>query len=154
MSALEVKLDKVDSLISEIQSLKQETNSPKKPDYSYLRAAFRNRTDSTAGNRNSKERKTEGNENVLAGKKSQDRKPKTFKMGTNNSHQTTVSAIKRPPKRPHLYIGCLDNSVSTDDIREHCKNQGADLLCIHEISREDSRLISFRFVFKFDNDSS
>ena len=59
MSALEVKLDKVDSLISEIQSLKQETNSPKKPDYSYLRAAFRNRTDSTAGNRNSKERKNE-----------------------------------------------------------------------------------------------
>ena len=68
ISALEVKLEKVDSLIPAIQSLKLEINSLKKPDYSYLRAAFRNRTDSTAKDRNSKKRKTAGNENVLAGK--------------------------------------------------------------------------------------
>ena len=76
ISTLEVKLEKVDSLIPAIQSLKLEINSLKKPDYPYLRAAFRNRTDSTAKDRNSKKRKTEGNENVLAGKESQDRKPK------------------------------------------------------------------------------
>ena len=52
ISALEVKLEKVESLISEIQSLKLEINSLKKPDYTYLRAAFRNRTDSTASDRN------------------------------------------------------------------------------------------------------
>ena len=39
-----------------------------------------------------------------------------------------------------------------DDIREFCKNKGADLLCIREISREDSRLKSLHCVFKFDND--
>ena len=52
ISALEVKLEKVDSLISEIQSLKLEINSLKKLDYTYLRAAFRNRSDSTASDRN------------------------------------------------------------------------------------------------------
>ena len=81
VSALEVKLEKRDALISEIQSLKLEINSPKKPDYLYLRAAFRNRTDSTAIDRNSKKPKAEGNEKMLAGKESQDRKPKVFKDG-------------------------------------------------------------------------
>ena len=33
----------------------------KKPDNPYLRAAFRNRTDSTASDRNSKKRNVEGN---------------------------------------------------------------------------------------------
>ena len=56
-----------------------------------------------------------------------------------------------PPKR-HLYIGRLSKSVSTDDIRESCKNKGVDLLCIREISREESCLKSFYCVFKFDND--
>ena len=151
ISALEFKLEKVDSLISEIQSLKLEINSLKKPDYPYLRAAFGNRTDSTGSDRNSK-RKAEGNENVLAGKESQDRKPKVFKTSTIINHQTAVSAIKRPPKRRHLYIGRLSNSVSTDDIEEYCQIKLADLLCIREISREDSRLKSFYCVFKFDND--
>ena len=81
ISALEVKLEKVDSLISEIQSIKLEINSLKKPDYPYLRAAFRNRTESTASNRNSKERKAKGNENLFADKESQDRKPKSFQDG-------------------------------------------------------------------------
>ena len=152
ISALEVKLEKVDSLISEIQLLKQEINSMKKPDYPYLRAAFRNRTDSTASDRNSKKRKAETNDNVQADKESQNRKPKVFKTGTNNNHQTTVSAIKRPPKRRHLYIGRLSNSVSTDDIKDYCKNKGVDLLCIRVISREEARLKSFHCVFKFDND--
>ena len=80
-------------------------------------------------------------------------KPKVFKTGTNINHQTTVSAIKRPPKRRHLF-GRFSNSVSTDDIREYCKNKGADLLCIREISREDSRLKPFHCVFKFDNDQA
>ena len=102
ISALEVKLEKVVSLISEIQSLKLEINSLKKPDYPYLRAAFRNRTDSTASCRNSMKRKFEGNEIVLTGKESPDRKLKVFKTGTNINHQTTFSAIKKPPKRQHL----------------------------------------------------
>ena len=49
-------------------------------------------------------------------------------------------------------MGRLSNSVSTDDIREYCKNKVADLLCIREIYREDSLLKSFHCVFKFDND--
>ena len=85
LSALEVKLEKVDSLILEIQLLKQEINSMK-PDYPYLRAAFRNRTDSTASVRNSKKRKAETNDNVQADKESQNRKPIVFKTGTNNNH--------------------------------------------------------------------
>ena len=89
---------------------------------------------------------------MLVGKESQDRKPKVFNTGTNINHQTTVSAINRPPKRRHLFIDRLSNSVSTDDIREYCKNKGADLLCVREISREDSLLKSFQCVFKFDND--
>ena len=48
LSALEVMLEKVGSLISEFQSLKLEMNSLNKPEYPYLRAALRNRTDSTA----------------------------------------------------------------------------------------------------------
>ena len=52
--ALENKLEKVDSLISEIQSLKLEINFLKKQDYPYLSAAFRNRTDSIASARYSK----------------------------------------------------------------------------------------------------
>ena len=59
ISPLEVKLEKVDSLISERQSLKLEIKSLKKPDYPYLRAFFRNRTGSTASDRNSKKRKAE-----------------------------------------------------------------------------------------------
>ena len=74
ISALEVKLEKVDSLISEIQLLKQEINSMKKPDYPYLGAAFRNRTDSTASDRNSKKWKAETNDNVQADKESENRK--------------------------------------------------------------------------------
>ena len=126
ISVLEVEFEKVDSLIFEIQSLKMEINYLKKPVYPYLRAVFRNRTDSTASDRISKKRKAEGNENVLAGKKSQDRKPKVLKTDTNINHQTAVSAIKRPPQRRHLYIRRLSNSVSTDDIREYCKIKGAD----------------------------
>ena len=76
MSALEVKLEKVDSLISEIQSLKLDINYLKKPDYPYLRAAFRSRTDSTASDRNSKKQKIEVNESLFADKESQDRTPK------------------------------------------------------------------------------
>ena len=117
ISALEVKLEKVDSLILEIQFLKQEINSMKKPDYPYVRPAFRNRTDSIASDRNSKKRKADSNDNVQVEKESQKSKPKVFKTATNNNHQTTASAIKRPPKRRHLYIGCLINSFSTDDIR-------------------------------------
>ena len=97
-SALELKLEKVDSLISEVQSLKMETSSLKKPDYPYIRAAFRNRTDSIASDRKSKKRNTEGNKNSFADKESQDRTPKVFKTGTNINHQTTVSATKRRPK--------------------------------------------------------
>ena len=85
-----------------------------------------------------------------ADKKSQDKS--FFKMGTNINHLTAASAIIRPPKRRHLYIGRLSNSVCADDLREYCKSKGADLLCIREISREDSRLKSFHCVFKFDND--
>ena len=150
ISALEVQLEKVNLL--EIQSLKLEINSLKKPDYPYLGAAFRNRTDSTASDPNSKQRKAEGNENLFADKESQNRKPKIFKTGTNINHQTTVSAIKRPPKRRHLYIGRLSNSVSTDDITEYCKKKGVDILCIREISKDGSRLKSFRCVLKLDND--
>ena len=138
--ALEVRLEKVYSLISDIQLLKLEINSLNKPAYLYLRAAFRNWTDSTASDRNSKKRKAECNENVLAGKESQARKPKIFKTGTNINHQTAVCANKRPPKRRHLYIGGLSNSVSTDEIREYCKKKGADLLCIHELSRFSSEI--------------
>ena len=79
LSALEVKLGKVDSLISKIQLLKPEINSLKKRDYPYLRAAFKSRTDSTTSARNSKIRKAEGNGNLVAGKESQDRKLKVFK---------------------------------------------------------------------------
>ena len=111
ISVLEVEIEKVDSLISEIYSLKLEINSLKKPVYPYLRAAFTNRTDSTASDRNSKKRKAEGNDNVLAGKESQDRRPKVLKTGTNINHQTAVSAIKRPPQRRHLYIRRLSCSV-------------------------------------------
>ena len=91
---------------------------------------------------------------MFAGKESRDRKAKLFKTGTNVNHQTTVSAIKRPPKRRHLYI----DSVSTDDITEFCKKKGFDILCIREVSRDESRLKCFQFdkfdnsVFKFDND--
>ena len=99
ISALEVKLEKVDSLILEIQFLKQEINSMKKPDYPYVRPAFRNRTDSIACYRNSKKRKADSNDNVQVEKESQKSKPKVFKTATNNNHQTTASAIKRPPKR-------------------------------------------------------
>ena len=97
--------------------MEQEINSPKKPDYPYLKAAFKNRTDTTASDCHSKKRKAEGNENVHVDKESQNRKPKVFKTGTNINHQTTVSAIKRQPKRQHLYIGCLSISVSNDDMR-------------------------------------
>ena len=124
----------------------------KKPDYPYLRVAFRNRTDSNASDHNSKKRKAETNDNVQADKESQNRKPKVFQRGTNKNHQTTVSAIKRPPKRRNLYIGRLNNSVSTDDLKDYCKNKGGDLLCIRVISREESRLKSFHCVFKFDNE--
>ena len=89
ISALEVKLERKDSLISEIQSLKLEINSPRKPDYRYLRAAFRNRTDITVSDRSSKKRKSEGNKNLFADKVSQDRKTEVFKTGTNINHQTT-----------------------------------------------------------------
>ena len=140
-----------DSLISEIQSLKLEINSLKKPHYTYLRVSARHRTDSNASDRNSKKRKAEGNENLFADRESQDRKPKVFKTGTNINHQTTASVIKRPTKRWQLYIGRLSSSVSTDDIREYCKKKGVDLLCIREICNE-SRLKSFHCVFKFDND--
>ena len=119
ISALENKLEKADSLISEIKSMKLEIIFLKKPDYPYLSAAFRNWTDSTASDQNSKKQKAEGNENVLAGKESHDRKPKVFKTGTNINHQTPVWANKRPP-----------NSVSTNDIKEYCKNKGAVILCI------------------------
>ena len=88
---------------------------------------------------------------MLAGKESHDRKPKVFNTGRNINHQTAVSAIKRPQKRRHLYIGRLSNSVSTDDIRECYKNRGPDILCILEISREDSCLNAFHCVFNFDN---
>ena len=143
ISALEVKLEKVDSLTSEIQSLKLEIISLKKPDCPYLRAASRNRTGSTASDRNSKKRKAEFNEDVHADMESQNRKPKDFKTGSNINHQTTVSAIKRSPKRRRLYIGRLNNSVCTDVIRDYCKNKGVDLLFIREISMEESRLKSF-----------
>ena len=86
--------------------------------------------------------------------KSHDKKPKVFKTGTNINHQTTVSAIKRQPKRRHLYISRLSNSVSTDDITGHCKNKGVDILCIREMSRDESRLKSFHCVFKFYNDQA
>ena len=152
ISALEVKLEKVDSLISEIQSLKLEIYSLKKPDYPYLRAAFRNRTEGTASDRNSKKRKAEGNENLFADKESQDRKPIVFKTGTNINQQTTVSAIKSSPKRRRLYIGRLSNAVSTNDITEYCNKKGVDILCIREISRDESRLKSFHCVFKYEND--
>ena len=42
MSALDVKLKKVDALISEDQSMKLDINSLTKPSYLYLRADFRN----------------------------------------------------------------------------------------------------------------
>ena len=64
ISALGVKLEEVDSLITETQSLNLEINSLKKMDYPYLRATFRNRTDGTASDRNSKKRKAESNENA------------------------------------------------------------------------------------------
>ena len=60
ISDLEVKLERVDWLISENQSLKLEINSLQKPDYTYLRADFRNWTDSTASDRNSEKRKADG----------------------------------------------------------------------------------------------
>ena len=81
ISALEIKLEKIDLLISEIQSLKLQISSLKKPDYPYLRAAFRDRTDSTASDRNSKKRKAEGNENLFADKESRYRKRKSFQDG-------------------------------------------------------------------------
>ena len=83
-------------------------------------------------------------------KEPQDRIPKVFKRGTNVNHQTTVFAIKRPPKRGLVYIGRLSNGVSTDDLRGYCKNKGVDLLCIREIFKE-YRLKSFHCAFKFDN---
>ena len=152
ISALEVKLEKVDLLISEIQTLKLEINFLKKPVYPSLRAAFRNLTNRTASDLSSKKRKGDGNENLVVDKESQDRKPKVFKTATNFNHQTTVSAIKRPPKRRDLYIGRLSNSASTDDITEYCKKKGVDLLCICEISRDESLLKSFHCAFKFDID--
>ena len=76
ISALEVKLENVDSLISESQSLKLEVISLKKPEYPYLRAAFRNRTDSTASDCKSKKRKAEGNQNLQADKEPQNKKAK------------------------------------------------------------------------------
>ena len=139
-------------MTSEIQSLKLEINSLKKPDYPYLRAVFRKQTSSTAGDRNSKERKAEGNENLFADKESQKIKPKVFKTGTDINHLTTVSAIKRPPRRRHLYIGLINNSVSTDGITECFRKKGVDILCIREISRDVFRLKTFHCVFKFDND--
>ena len=60
ISALEVKLEKVESLISGIQSLKLEIISLKKLDYAHLRAAFIYWTDSTASDRNSKKFKSAG----------------------------------------------------------------------------------------------
>ena len=84
--------------------------------------------------------------------KSPKKKPKLFKTGINIKHQSTVSAIKKKPKRRHLYIGRLSNSVSTDDITEYCKKKGVDILCIREISRDESRMKSLNCVFKFDND--
>ena len=65
ISVLEVKLESVDSLISEFQVLKLEIFSLRKYEYTYLRAAFRIRTDSTTINRNSMKRKVVGNETLL-----------------------------------------------------------------------------------------
>ena len=76
---------------------------------------------------------------------------KFSRRAQNINHQTKVSAIKRPPQRRHLYIDRLSNFVSTDD-KNYCMNTAADLLCIREISREDSHLKSFHCVFNFDND--
>ena len=95
-------------------------------------------------------RKAQGNEKLHADKESQNKKTIVFKTGTNIYYQTAVNAFKRPVKRRHFYNGCLNNSVSTDDI--NCKNKGVDLLCIREISREKFRLKPFHFVFKFDTD--
>ena len=150
ISFREVNLEKVDSLTSENQSLKLEINSVKKPGYPYLRAAFRNRTDSTASDRNSKKRKAEGNEKLHVDKESQNKKIKVFKTGLNIHHQTAIRAIKRPVKRRNFYIGCLSKSVPANGI--NFKNKGVELLCIREISREESRLKSFHCVFIFDND--
>ena len=139
-------------MTSEIQSVKLEENSLKKPDYLYLRAAFRKQVDSTASDHNSKKRNTEGKENLFADKESRDRTPEVLKTGTNINHQTTVSANKRPPKRRHLYIGRLSNTVSTEDITEYCKKKKVDILCFREISRDECPLKSFHFIFKFGND--
>ena len=57
--------------------MKLEINSLKKPDNPYLRAAFRNRTDITASDRNSKKRNAEGN---------------VSKKGTNINYQTKKKA--------------------------------------------------------------
>ena len=59
ISALEVKLEKGDLRIAEIQSLKLEINSPKKPDHPYLRSAVRDQSDTSSSYRSSKKRKAE-----------------------------------------------------------------------------------------------
>ena len=124
ISALEVKLEKVDSLISKIRSLKLELETGLPASC----AAFRNWTDKTNSDRTSKKRIAEGNENLFSDKEPQERIPKVFKTGTNIYHQTAVSAIIRQPKRRHLFIGRLSNSVSTDDIIDYCKKKGVDIL--------------------------
>ena len=89
----------------------------------YLGAAFTSRNDRTASDQKSRKRRAEGKENVSSKKGSQGGKQNLFKTGRNFNHHNTVSAIKEPMKKRQLYLGRLRNLVSTDDIRELCKNK-------------------------------
>ena len=153
ITAVEKKLDCVDSLIREVTMLRNEIALIKKPEFPFLKAAKSgpgwNRCDSSSSYHSSAEKKADDFEFETVQRKV--RSPKELKTGT-NTNPAVIKGVKKPPKRRHLYVGRLSQNITASEMEKYCVERKVELLHIRQISKSDAHLKAFHCVFKFDEE--
>ena len=156
ITAVEEKLDCVDSLIREMTMLRNEIALIKKPEFPFFKAAKigpgRKRNDSSSNYQSvtvNKKRKADEFEFETVQRKK--RSSKEVIIGT-NTNPAVIKGVKKPLKRHQLYVYRLSQNITASEMEEFCVEKNVEILHVRQISKSEAHLKAFHCVFKFDEE--
>ena len=150
ITAVEQKLDCVDSLIREVTMLQNEIALIKKPEFPFLKAAksgpSRTRNDSSSSYHSATVNKMRGaDDSEFETVQRKVRSTKEVTTGT-NTNPAVIKGVKKPPKRRHLYVGRLSQNITASEMEEYCVENNVELLHIRQISKSEPHLKAFHCI--------
>ena len=156
ITAVEKKLNCVDSLIREVTMLRNEIALIKKPEFPFIKAAksgpSSNRNDSSSSHHSAtvnKKRKADDFEFEVVQRKV--RSTNEVKTGMNTNPEV-IKDVEKPPKRRHLSVVRLSQSITASEMEEYCIENNVELLHIRQISKPEALLKAVHCVFIFDEE--